>query len=218
MPEKRPSDNVKLSVDFPQEDEFAVGNMFPMAYYYFFHFPDQYARFYQEFARLQVRPARRRRWQSNYQKLLAKALLNTQKPRAVFKNPVNTVRLPILLEMYPEARFIYLYRNPIVVYLSTKKFFLSLFPTLQFQSTTESQIVSLILDVFVKMYRDYEADKARLQPARLLEISFEEFEKDPMGHLEMIYDQLQLSDFAQARPFFEAYIRSQESYEKTATR
>ena len=39
-PEKRPGDNVRLNVAFPQEEEFALCNLTEASYYHFFYFPD----------------------------------------------------------------------------------------------------------------------------------------------------------------------------------
>ena len=33
MPDKRPTDNMELAVDLPQEEEFALANMMPYTYY-----------------------------------------------------------------------------------------------------------------------------------------------------------------------------------------
>ena len=39
MPDKRPTDNMELAVDLPQEEEFALANMCPYTYYNFWFFP-----------------------------------------------------------------------------------------------------------------------------------------------------------------------------------
>lgn len=36
MPDKRPTDNMELAVDLPQEEEFALANMMPYTYYNFY--------------------------------------------------------------------------------------------------------------------------------------------------------------------------------------
>jgi hypothetical protein len=46
LPEKRPSDNVKLGIDLPQEDEFALSNMIADSFYHFFYFPEKYRDYY----------------------------------------------------------------------------------------------------------------------------------------------------------------------------
>ncbi|MGL5920524.1 MAG: sulfotransferase, partial [Bacteroidales bacterium] len=39
MPDKRPTDNMELKVDLPQEEEFALANMIPYTYYNFWFLP-----------------------------------------------------------------------------------------------------------------------------------------------------------------------------------
>ena len=39
MPDKRPTDNMELAPDLPQEEEFALSNMMPYSYYDFWFFP-----------------------------------------------------------------------------------------------------------------------------------------------------------------------------------
>ena len=46
MPDKRPTDNMELAVDLPQEEEFALANMMPYTYYNFWFLP----RYQQEYA------------------------------------------------------------------------------------------------------------------------------------------------------------------------
>ncbi len=214
MPKKRPSDNVKLSPDFPQEDEFALGNLYHYCYYHFFHFPHDYADYYQRYVEFKGKPQVRQRWKKVYDYLIRKALINTGGQRAIFKNPVNTGRIPELLELYPKARFIFIYRNPVVVYLSTKKFFVKLLPTLQFQDISEEEISHLILDVYQRLLQDYEREKALIPQEQLIEIKFEDFEDAPLSHLQSIYQYLGLDNWEEARPDLDRYLQSLQSYQK----
>ena len=43
MPDKRPTDNMELAVDLPQEEEFALANMMPYTYYNFWFLPKYHA-------------------------------------------------------------------------------------------------------------------------------------------------------------------------------
>ena len=45
MPKSRPSDGMKLDVDLPQEDEFALSNYTTLSHYLFFFFPNEYKKF-----------------------------------------------------------------------------------------------------------------------------------------------------------------------------
>jgi len=124
MPDKRPSDNVKLNIDFPQEDEFAFCNSYQHAYYNFFYFPKEYKTFYDNAITHKTLTEREiEEWSLSYDKLIKKALLNTKGERAIIKNPVNTARIDKILKLYTNAKFLYIYRNPVTVFYSTRHFF-----------------------------------------------------------------------------------------------
>ena len=42
MPDKRPTDNMELAPDLPQEEEFALSNMMPYSFYDFWFFPQKW--------------------------------------------------------------------------------------------------------------------------------------------------------------------------------
>ena len=46
----------------------------------------------------------------------------------VLKNQDNTGKIPQLLEMFPNAKFVYCYRNPYDLYMSMKKFMTKVIP------------------------------------------------------------------------------------------
>ena len=215
MPDRRPSDNVKLSPEFPQEDEFALGELSPHSYYNFFYFPGKYRQYFDQAIRFEGLSERERKsFARKYRELLVKAALNTGRGQLVVKNPVNTARLRFLKQEYPAARFIHIVRDPFVVYRSTKKFFTRLIPTLWFHSVAEEEINEMILDVYEKLYRKYLDELDAIRNSPFIEIRFEDFEKDPMAHLERIYDQLDLHGFEHAKPHFESYTQHQRSYQK----
>lgn len=215
MPKKRPSDNVPLAVHYPQEDEFALGNLNPFCYYYFFYFPHKYQDFYQKYVRYEnVSEKVKQTWQRDYTMLIKKALLNTKGEQAMLKNPVNTARIAPLLEIFPKAKFIHIYRNPVVVYLSIKKFFIKLMPTLYFQKIEEKDMLEIIFDIYNKLMQDYFDTKKAIPKESLVEIKFEDFEKTPLKDLENIYKKLHLKDFDKAKTHFEKYLDSQKSYKK----
>ncbi len=215
MPLKRPGDNVKLNVDFPQEDEFAVGNVMPHSYYNFFYFPKDYKEYYDNFVRFKgLKTSDIEIWEDKYKMLITKALMNSKGTRMIIKNPVNTGRLKLLSECYPQANFIHIYRNPITVYLSTKKFFRELFPTLWFHEVNQDFIIEMIIDVYKKLYSDYFDQKKKVSSDRIYEVKFEAFEKDPIAHLEAIYNYFDFDDFENQRVNFEKYLSSLKGYRK----
>ncbi len=212
MPDRRPADRVKLHVDFPQEDEFALGNLIHVSYYNFFYFPRNYADFYREAVELELSDSDLEEWKKTYKSLIGKALWNTQGNRAVIKNPVNTGRVKALLELYPDAKFVYIYRNPITVFLSTFKFFDELFPTLWFQTVDKEFLEEMILDVFVRLMNDYEEQKALIPEGNLIELRFEDFQEEPLKHVEKLYTELLHEDFEPCREKMEKYVEGQRAH------
>jgi hypothetical protein len=214
MPDQRPSDNVKLAANYPQEDDFALANILP-AFYEFFYFPDAYKDLFSEIVLFEnVEEKAIEDWQVAYKKLINKARVNIGGKNIVLKNPVNTARVAKLIELYPKARFIHIYRNPVIVYLSTKKFFLALFPTIQLQRTTPEQITNMIFDLYAKIMRAYLDQKELIPANQLMEMAFEAFENDPIKNLEEIYQHLHLDNWQDALPYFEDYLRELGGYEK----
>ena len=51
-------------------------------------------------------------WKEKYIYFLKKVAYYHKGKRLVLKNPANTARIKLLFEMFPEAKFIHIYRNP----------------------------------------------------------------------------------------------------------
>jgi hypothetical protein len=215
MPEKRPSDNVKLSTNFPQEDEYALSNMTHMSFYHYFYYPSVNDMLYEKYVRNQgISPNEKNKLKENYHELLVKAVLNTQRDQLVSKNPLNTGRIKLLLEMYPDAKFIHIYRNPIVTYLSSVKFFKSLLATTSLEEYEDEFVVEKVIENFKKLMGDFIETKSLIPEGNLYEVKFEEFDQDNLAFLEDIYKKLDLASWDLAEPHFQEYIQAQKSYRK----
>lgn len=215
MPDKRPSDNMALDPDLPQEEEFALGNIHPHSYYHFWFFPQDTLEYSRRYLKMEgFSRDEQKLWKHHFDLLMKKALLNTRKTRFVSKNPPHTARIPLLLEMYPDARFIYIYRNPYVVFESTRKLIQTTIPPLHFQSFTEEQLEENILQVYRDLLLKYEADKHLIPDENMLEIKFEDFEKDNLSHIREIYQKLRIPGFSEVETKFRDYVDSQKEYEK----
>ncbi len=211
LPEKRPSDNVKLGIDLPQEDEFALSNMIRNSFYHFFYFPEKYREYYTD-AVTRVNDEQVAGWESSYRELVMKAIMSSGGERIVLKNPVNTGRIKTILRIFPNAKFIFIYRNPVIVFLSTQKFFLELLPTLWFHETSPEFIENMIFDNFRMLMNDYDTQKNLIPKQNLVEVKFEDFEKNPITECRRIYNSLTGDDFDQALPFLAAFLKDQKGY------
>ncbi|MEJ2003714.1 MAG: sulfotransferase [Cyclobacteriaceae bacterium] len=209
MPQHRPGDNVRLNVNYPQEEEFALCNHITESYYHFFYFPESVEEFFER--SVKFTRGNQAKWERSYDSLLKQALFTMPgKSYAVIKNPVNTGRVQILRKKYPDARFIHIYRNPYVVFLSTKKFFTELMPTLWLKETGASVIEEIILQKYADFMEKFDAERDE----RIVDIRFEDFEKEPVRTLEEFYKNSGMEDFDAIRHHLEAYARDQRSHKK----
>jgi len=67
--------------------------------------------------------------------------------RLLSKNPPNTARITALLELFPEASFIHIYRSPYKVYLSTKKMRRNVLDKLALQNASEEDIEQQVIQI-----------------------------------------------------------------------
>jgi hypothetical protein len=121
LPRKRPFDNMRMSYDRPQEDECALalrGVPSPFLSIAFPRHPNPYPK-YVDLDDLS--PRELAAWQAGFREFL-QLLLFRRPGRLVLKSPQHTNRVRVLAEMFPQARFIYMTRDPFVVFPSTLHF------------------------------------------------------------------------------------------------
>ncbi len=217
MPNKRPTDNMELAVDLPQEEEFALGNMMPYTYYNFWFFPKYLQEYCDRFLTFEkITPEELRVFEETFVKLIKISLWNTNGTQFLSKNPPHTGRVRELVKMFPDAKFIYLMRNPYTVFESTRSFFTNTIQPLKLQDYSPEQMESDILTVYTKLYKRYQADKSLIPQGNLIEVKFEDFEADTFGMTKQIYDTLSLTGFEESRQAIEAYIGKKRGYKKNA--
>ena len=215
IPGTRKGDNVTLGTTLPQEEEFALGDKTPVSFYYFWMFPRSLKKFYERFVRFSnMDTSVIDSWKKDYKLLISKALKNTERKRFLSKNPPNTARIKVLLEMFPNARFIHIHRNPIEVYLSTHNFFDKMLPHLQLQSIDSSELDHHIFDLYKDLMKDYLEQRELIPKGHLVELSFEALEADARTCIRNLYKDLDLSGYDKSDAYFEAYLNKMKSYQK----
>lgn len=215
IPGTRKGDNVNLDTENPQEEEFALGDKTPVCFYYFWMFPKNIRKYYDRFIRFRgLSVEENDSWKQDYTLLIKKALRNTGRKQFLSKNPPNTARIKILLEMFPDAKFIHIHRNPVEVFLSTRHFYAKMLPHLQLQTIPQTEIDNHIFEVYKNLMHDFMDQKQLIPKGNFVEIAFADLEQEPMQNLRMIYEKLYLQGFQKALPHFLNYQQTMESYEK----
>lgn len=215
MPSHRPTDNMELAVDLPQEEEFAMTNSMPYTYYNMWYLPkywQEYADKYLLFKDITLKELKR--FEEEFIKVIKIALWNTSGTQFLSKNPPHTGRVKELVKMFPNAKFIYLMRNPYTVFESTRSFFTNTIQPLKLQDISEEEIVKNILTTYTKLYDKYQADKVYIPEGNLIEVKFEDFEQDALAMTENIYSSLQIPGWNEAHTAIEQYVNAKKGYKK----
>lgn len=211
LPEKRPMDNMLFGWERPQEDEFALALMGLPSTYTDFAFPQQPHRAGQ-LDLSDLKPHERRRWKRLFLRFLQEVTVRTGK-RLVLKSPPHTARIPLLLELFPEAKFLHIVRDPRVVFPSTVNLWKSLARHHGLQKPLWPNLEEKVFREFRIIYERLDEARPLLKADQFHELRYEHLVVNPIGELERAYDQLGLSGFEQARPHIEEYWRQNAGYE-----
>jgi hypothetical protein len=213
LPETRPMDDVVMGSDEPTEEEYAIGAMSKYGFYNGFIFPKKFKHFSKYNAIADHYKERDvKKWRRIYEFFVKKMTLKYNGKMLILKNPANTYKLKLLLEMYPNAKFVHTYRNPYTLYASTLRFFREVFAIYTVQTWKDEDLQQGIIDNYKELYEKFNATRKLIPEDRIVDIKYEDFIKDPMPHLKQIYDDLDLEGFDAVKDNFAKYIKSQESY------
>lgn len=215
LPHKRMMDNMELFMDGPQEEEYALANQSVHCFYHQWSFPRRARVFFDKYALLKsIDQTELAEWKALYHDILAQASSLMGGRRLLLKNPTNTGRIPALLELFPDAKFIFLHRDPYTVYRSTLHFYHKVMALTQLQSISEAEMKRNILDFYGEITNRYLEDKRLVPEGNRVEVRFESFEAEPLSEMKRLYETLSLPGYEQARPGFVAHIAAQSGYRK----
>jgi len=191
MPKKRPMDEVVLSPEEPQEDEFALIRMgsesplekliFPPKHEYFLKYYDEYI----------PKGEKLISWENNLMTFYKKITLMTGE-RIISKNPFHTMRISLLAAMFPGAKLIYIVRHPFEVIPSTIKMWNAVAADNSLNRYWKKPEIADVASV-LRSFDDYvEIEKQHLDEHNFAEVRFENLEHDPVSEIKRIYSILHL--------------------------
>jgi hypothetical protein len=212
VPSIRPMDNMAAGWDRPQEDEFALCVLGRPSPYAAIAFPN----------RRPPRPAPMgleglsaralAAWKRTFLRLLRQLALSHAGKRLVLKSPAHTCRIETLLEMFPDARFVHIVRDPHVVFVSTVNLWRSLYEGHGLQRPTFEGLEEYVFGTFTQLYARLEATRGLVTAARFYELRYEDLVRDPVGQLRALYAYLELGGFDAALPRVQKYLAGVADY------
>jgi hypothetical protein len=211
LPSRRPMDNMPFGWDRPQEDEFAMCLLGQPSPYESIAFPN---RQWLDEAALRVDglpPGPRRAWKRALVRFLRQVSFKDPR-RLVLKSPTHSFRIPTLLELFPDARFVHIVRDPHVVFPSTINLWTSLYRTHGLQTPTFAGLEEHVLETFVQLYERLEEGRRHVAAGRWHELRYEDLVADPVGQVRRLYDALVLGGFERVRSRVEQFQASRAGY------
>ena len=213
LPKKRPMDNVATGWNRPQEDEFALCSMGLPSPYRSWAFP-KHGPVDADWLTLEnVSESDRQRWREALRRFVH--TLTVRRPgRVVLKSPPHTARVKTLLEIFPDAKFVHISRDPLVLFPSTVRLWrsLSMVQSLQGPKENYDWIEEEVFSNLERMYEAFERDRELIPEGNLAELSYEDLIADPKAQLRGIYDQLDLGDFTAVETALDAYLQETGDY------
>jgi hypothetical protein len=211
LPPNRPPDNMQMGWDLPQEDEFALALQGRPSTYEWIAFPNDPIDWPQALDIETLPSAERARWKRDWESFL-KRLVALRPGRLTLKSPQHTCRIPTILELFPQARFVYLVRNPASVIPSTIRLWTTMFAAYGYQNPKLEGLEDTVFAMFRHYHERLEATRGLVPAGHFVELRYEDLVADPVTQLDRLYHQLDLGDFEAVRETMTADIARRANY------
>lgn len=212
MPKQRPMDNVKSGFDEPQEDEYATFRLCGVSPLERLIFPEgkrYFLNVYNEEKRISVDDTKA--WSEAFS-LFYRKLYFGNRERLLLKNPFLSLRINEILSLYPDARFIHIYRNPLKVIPST----IHMWDTVgQQNSLNRNWVKPEVKEVtvyFRNMIETIIKALSNMPKDKYIEIQYEDLMKDPLNGIKCIYEHLGIPFTEEYKVKLVSYLREEKKY------
>ncbi|MBN2291108.1 MAG: sulfotransferase [Pirellulales bacterium] len=212
MPARRPMDNMPVGWARPQEDEFAMCNMGMHSPYLTLAFPNHEPQDQQYLDLDNLSPEELDEWKKTFHWFLQCLTKKSPEKRIVLKSPPHTCRIKHLLDIFPQARFVHIVRDPKVIFPSTINLWKRLYRDQGFQIPKYKGLEEHVFSTFTRMYEIFQRDRDLIPAEQFSEIRYEDLVKQPLDELERIYAELRLDGYEEALPALQNHVSGWAEY------
>ena len=209
----RAMDNMDLSLYHPQEDEFIwcmQGQPSPYLTLAFPNRPTQYQ--YERYLDLEQLTSRELDAWKRILFRFVQQLYFRHRKAVILKNPNHSFRIKVLLDIFPQAKFIHIIRDPYVVYPSSIHLLKTLSRVHSLQRPMFEGLDEKVLSTYVDLYRKLDEGRELVDPSRFYELRYEDLIGDPEGQLRQLYGHLGLDGFEEYLPRLRKYLAEHAHY------
>lgn len=212
-PDKRFMDNMPMNLKEPHEDEMALAIMCRRSNMLSWAFPKNAQTYDKYLAFSDVSERDREAWKRSFDQFVRKMSYHTGKP-VILKSPNHTARIKLLLELYPDAKFLHIYRNPYSVFRSMLHMTKAVTQVWGLQYFPPDDLPAMVVDTYRRLYDAYLDQKSLIPDGQLAEIRYEDFAAAPVETLQQVYTDLAIGGFENAKPSFDEHVAAKAGYKK----
>jgi omega-hydroxy-beta-dihydromenaquinone-9 sulfotransferase len=170
--------------------------------------------YYQQFLTLRdATPAEIELWKSCLMWFLRKLTVKHGRP-LVLKSPGHTARIKLLLELFPQAKFIHIHRHPHAVFQSSLHTMKKSTPFWALQKYKPD--IERIIQDYVDVYDAFFEQRGLIPAENFCEIGFDQLEQNPIAEVQRIYRELRLPEFECVEPKLRQYVQSLDGYSRNS--
>lgn len=175
-------------------------------------FPSAFEKYFKRYALFEDGKETQDVWLQKYLYWIKKLSIKNRNRQLLLKNPPNMARIPLLLELFPNAKFIFIYRDPEHVFASNHYLWKVTGENYAFQKIGNKRIEELILYSYRLLTKKYLEDRNLIPSGQLFELRYENLVADPVAHLHALYRSLQITDFESVIPEIKKSLSSFTKY------
>jgi hypothetical protein len=125
----------------------------------------------------------------------------------------DSFRIKVLLDIFPQAKFIHIVRDPYVVYPSSFHLLKSLSRVHSLQRPTFEGLDETVLSTYLDLHRKSDEERELVDPSRFYELRYEDLIADPQGQMRQLYEHLGLDCFEEYRSRLRQYLADHADHE-----
>lgn len=193
VPRRRPQDAMAMGVDTAQEEEVGLAAMCPYTPYTGWAFPRRELHYRRYLTFEDTTAEERAAFLDALDLLVRKLSLRSPGRAVVLKSPGHTARVPMLLERWPDARFVIIHRDPYEVFQSSVHLYQTWWERFAFlQDPPPGGLEERVLALYEQMHRRFFETEALLPAGRTSTVGYASLVQDPIGELRRIYGEIGL--------------------------
>ena len=212
IPSRRPQDDVYLHADLPTEEENSLATISTRSASQSFFFPNN-EEYYNRYILFQHLSAEEKsNWKKAYRRMINQIGIRWPGKRLLIKNPHNTGRLLELKEIYPNAKFIFLHRNPLDCFPSTYLMYDKVVKTQYLHNYTTEDTNNKIFYYYKTIVKRYLDQRDYIPRKDLFEIAYDDLLSDPLSIIKNLYRHLELKLEDHDLNKMKDFVDAQKSY------